>query len=121
MPNPTSSPVIIITGKYPPRPRENPPPHIGASKGLGLSITKILLNTFGAKVIAVSRTISDELKGLVGHSGSSDRLVFVQGDVADPLIPVKAVDTALTKWGRLDGLVLNAGTIDPLGKHVFAS
>lgn len=43
------------------------------------------------------------------------------GDVADPSISEKACETALQKFGRLDGLILNAGTLDPLGTpHAYS-
>lgn len=37
------------------------------------------------------------------------------GDVADSSISQQACATALEKFGRLDGVILNAGTLDPLG------
>ncbi|KAI5452537.1 hypothetical protein NCC49_000699 [Naganishia albida] len=93
-----SNPVIILTG---------------ASKGLGLSIASILLKQYSAKLVAVSRSVPEGLKQLIeSHKGNVE---IVTGDVADPSISEKACETALQKFGRLDGLILNAGTLDPLG------
>ncbi|KAH8081805.1 short-chain dehydrogenase [Filobasidium floriforme] len=94
------SPVIIVTG---------------ASKGLGLAITQILLSTFNAKIVAVSRSIPQELETLRSSSDHKERVEIVQGDVVSDETSAHAVKVALERFGRIDGLVLNAGTIDPLG------
>jgi NAD(P)-dependent dehydrogenase (short-subunit alcohol dehydrogenase family) len=38
------------------------------------------------------------------------------GDVSDPSIAAKAVALAHERWGRLDALVLNHGTLEPVKK-----
>jgi NAD(P)-dependent dehydrogenase (short-subunit alcohol dehydrogenase family) len=43
------------------------------------------------------------------------------GDVADSSISQQACATALEKFGRLDGVILNAGTLDPLGTYLSHS
>jgi NAD(P)-dependent dehydrogenase (short-subunit alcohol dehydrogenase family) len=88
----TQHPVAIITG---------------ASSGIGLGLTQALLER-GWRVVAVSRTISEsnELKP------SSD-LVLVSGDAGKKETAVKAVDTALKHFGRIDLLVNNAGIYIP--------
>jgi hypothetical protein len=92
-------------------------PSLGASKGLGLAISQILLSHFKATVVAVSRSIPTELDALRSESNEST-IEFVQGDVAQDSTSEKAVKLALEKYGRIDGLILNAGTIDPLGESV---
>lgn len=91
-----TSPVVIVTG---------------ASKGLGLTIAQILLTTFNASVIAVSRSLPEELKSLT----SLGKIEFVQGDATKEETSAQAVKFALDKFGKLDALILNAGTIDPIG------
>jgi NAD(P)-dependent dehydrogenase (short-subunit alcohol dehydrogenase family) len=88
----TQAPVAIVTG---------------ASSGIGLGLTQALLEQ-GWRVVAVSRTIgkSNELKP------SSD-LVLVSGDVGKKETAVKAVDTALKDFGRIDLLINNAGIYIP--------
>jgi NAD(P)-dependent dehydrogenase (short-subunit alcohol dehydrogenase family) len=88
----TQPPVAIITG---------------ASSGIGLGLTRALLEQ-GWRVVAVSRTISssNELKP------SSD-LVLVSGDAGKKETAVKVVDTTLKHFGRIDLLVNNAGIYIP--------
>ena len=79
----------------------------GASRGIGLEIAKEL--AIGNRIVALSRTITPELKKL-----ESPTLLLVQGDVTDDIAVDKVISTALEKWGKIDSLVLNAGTLDPL-------
>ncbi|KAJ7754241.1 hypothetical protein DFH07DRAFT_823390 [Mycena maculata] len=88
------SPTIILTG---------------ASKGIGLAVTTLLLNKFNANVVALSRTRTKELVAL-----ASDSLVLVDGDVTDPAAVRDAVAIALEHFSSIDGLVLNAATLAPL-------
>ena len=90
--NTTEQPVAIVTG---------------ASSGIGLGLTQALLER-GYRVVANSRSISrsKELK-------SSEDLVLVDGDVGKKEIALKAVETALKHFGRIDLLVNNAGIFIP--------
>jgi NAD(P)-dependent dehydrogenase (short-subunit alcohol dehydrogenase family) len=38
------------------------------------------------------------------------------GDMADPSVAPKAVELATSRWGRLDGVVVNHGTLEPVKK-----
>ncbi|TXT10174.1 uncharacterized protein COLE_04108 [Cutaneotrichosporon oleaginosum] len=93
------APVLIVTG---------------ASRGLGLAIARTLLATHGANVATLQRTLTPELKALAAEY--PDRLLTISGDVSKPEDNARAVDQTVAKWGRLTGLVLNAGTLDPMGK-----
>ena len=93
------SPVIILTG---------------ASRGLGLAIVRILLSRHHARVTTLSRTITPELRAVVDEYGTS-RLQVVQGDVGDIATNERVVKDTIERWGRLDGLVINAGSLEPLG------
>ncbi|KIK68063.1 hypothetical protein GYMLUDRAFT_155147 [Collybiopsis luxurians FD-317 M1] len=88
------SPVILVTG---------------ASKGIGLAVVSILLNKFNATCVTLSRSISPQLGNL-----ASDRLLALECDVADESAVQTCVGRALEKFQHIDGLILNAGTIDPL-------
>ena len=48
------------------------------------------------------------------ESQHKDRVVTLSGDIADPALAQRAVDLAVTTWGRLDGLIVNHGTLDPV-------
>jgi len=79
----------------------------GASSGMGLGITRALLER-GYRVVGNSRTISQsrELK-------SSADLVLVDGDIGKKETAVKVVDAALKHFDRIDLLVNNAGIYMP--------
>jgi len=79
----------------------------GASSGIGLGITRALLER-GYRVVANSRTISQsrELK-------PSADLVLVDGDIGKKETAVKVVDAALKHFDRIDLLVNNAGIYMP--------
>lgn len=85
----------------------------GASRGLGAAVTRSLVAE-GAKVLAAARTASaldvleDEMPGSV-HA--------VACDMRDREAVAALVDEAVTRFGRLDGVVNNAG-IAPAGKLV---
>jgi NAD(P)-dependent dehydrogenase (short-subunit alcohol dehydrogenase family) len=87
----------------------------GASKGLGLACARILLsNKFGASVVTISRSRTSELDKLAEEYGK--RLTILQGDISLEQVTSNAVSTAVKTYGSLDGLVLNAGTLHPLGR-----
>jgi len=79
----------------------------GASSGMGLGITRALLER-GYRVVANSRTISQsrELR-------PSADLVLVDGDIGKKETAVKVVDAALKHFDRIDLLVNNAGIYMP--------
>ncbi|WP_329372163.1 SDR family oxidoreductase [Streptomyces sp. NBC_00669] len=79
----------------------------GASKGIGLAVTRSLLAE-GAKVVAVSRRTSPELEELAGPG-----LLHVPADLMDPRAPGRVVDRAVDHFGGLDVLVNNAGGPPP--------
>ncbi|KAH9482720.1 putative oxidoreductase C30D10.05c [Psilocybe cubensis] len=81
----------------------------GASKGIGLEVTRILLQKFNANVIAISRTRTPELIQL-----GSDSLVIVESDVADEKALSNAISLGASRYHGIDALILNAGTLDPL-------
>jgi NAD(P)-dependent dehydrogenase (short-subunit alcohol dehydrogenase family) len=75
----------------------------GASSGIGLGITRALLD-HGYRVVGTSRSISKskELE-------SSSDLVLVDGDAGRKETAVKVAETAVKHFGRIDLLVNNAG------------
>jgi NAD(P)-dependent dehydrogenase (short-subunit alcohol dehydrogenase family) len=85
----------------------------GASRGIGY-FTALELAKRGAHVVAVARTVGglEELDDAIREAGSTATLVPL--DLAD----VKAIDTLggsiHERWGKLDILVANAGTLGPI-------
>jgi len=79
----------------------------GASSGMGLGITRALLE-HGYRVVANSRTIrqSKDLK-------ASADLILVDGDIGKKETAIKVVDAALKHFGRIDLLVNSAGIYMP--------
>lgn len=71
----------------------------GASRGIGLAVTKALARE-GVRVVAGARSI-DSL-GL-------DQVLPVRVDLADPDGPAALVERAVAEYGRLDHLVNNVG------------
>lgn len=80
----------------------------GGSRGIGAAIVKRLAAN-GMHVVAVARNmdklqaVCDEVKAA---NGSAEALVC---DIADPVAVAKMVEDTVTKHGRLDVLVNNAG------------
>jgi len=79
----------------------------GASSGMGLGITRALLE-HGYRVVANSRTISKS-KDL---KPSAD-LVLVDGDIGKRETAIKVADAAMKHFDRIDLLVNNAGIYIP--------
>lgn len=79
----------------------------GASKGIGLAVTRTLLEE-GARVVAVSRHKSNELAAL-----SAPGLRHVEADLSQPTAPAYAVERAREVFGGVDVLINNAGGPPP--------
>jgi NAD(P)-dependent dehydrogenase (short-subunit alcohol dehydrogenase family) len=77
----------------------------GASKGIGLAVTKALIAE-GARVIAGARTIGPDLQSLTEH-GAVDAVAI---DLATASGPQTLVDHA-AKYGGLDIVVNNVGAV----------
>ncbi|CAN9293647.1 unnamed protein product [Alternaria alternata] len=66
------------------------------------------------KLVLVSRTQS-ALEALQSEYGS-EKVAVLAGDMSDASLPEKAVALANEKWGRLDSLIINHGSLDPVKK-----
>jgi NAD(P)-dependent dehydrogenase (short-subunit alcohol dehydrogenase family) len=74
----------------------------GASKGIGLAVTRALIEE-GARVVAGARS-TESLKGL-------DRVTAVALDLGSPEGPARLIQRALDAHGRIDVLVNNVGAV----------
>jgi NAD(P)-dependent dehydrogenase (short-subunit alcohol dehydrogenase family) len=75
----------------------------GASQGIGAGAVQSFLDR-GYNVVANSRNISKS-----EAFKPSDRLALVDGNIGESAVAAKIVETAITKFGSIDGLVNNAG------------
>ena len=75
-----------------------------ASKGLGRA-TALALAAEGVKVVLNARNAValDEL------ADTLDDAVVLAGDISDPSLPARLIDTAVEHWGRVDIVIGNAG------------
>ncbi|KAF9154811.1 hypothetical protein BG015_011925 [Linnemannia schmuckeri] len=90
----------------------------GASRGIGRSIALLAIKNLNANVIGVARS-QVALQELSNHIETElqlkDRFKYVVGDITVESTASEIVDVASKSWGgRLDGLVLNAGILEPL-------
>ncbi|KAG0313048.1 hypothetical protein BGZ99_009130 [Dissophora globulifera] len=97
----------------------------GASRGIGRSVVLLVIQNLGANVIGVARS-KEALEQLSQHIENDlnlkDRFKFVVGDVTVESTSQESVALAMKSWsGKLDGLVLNAGVIDPIGSIATTS
>ena len=79
----------------------------GASQGIGLA-TALTLRAEGARVAAVSRSLSPELEAAM-----DDSLVHVAADLSTAHGPADAVGAVVARFGGVDILVNNAGGPPP--------
>ena len=75
----------------------------GASQGIGAGVVEAFLK-LGYSIVANSRNITD-----ASPFPTSPNLALVDGDIGDPNTATKIVETAISKFGRVDALVNNAG------------
>jgi NAD(P)-dependent dehydrogenase (short-subunit alcohol dehydrogenase family) len=76
----------------------------GASSGLGVQFAESL-HAAGASLVLVARR-ADRLEALAARL---DGAFAVPGDLGEADVPQRVVDAALARFGRIDGLVNNAG------------
>jgi NAD(P)-dependent dehydrogenase (short-subunit alcohol dehydrogenase family) len=79
----------------------------GASQGIGAALVNAFLDR-GYNVVANSRNITK-----ANPFPASANLALVDGDIGDPKAAAKVVDTSLSRFGRTDVLINNAGIFIP--------
>ncbi len=77
----------------------------GASSGIGAAIARRLAG-LGAGIVVNSASSVQAGTRIAAELGDA---VYVQGDIGDPATGAALVAAAEQRWGRLDGLVNNAG------------
>lgn len=94
----------------------------GGSRGIGLAITERLLGDgFDVAILATREAPTEILDRLRELAGSTGRVRYTRGSVADLDDHHRFVDDAVTAWGRLDVLVNNAGVAPSARTDILAA
>ncbi|MGY4383105.1 L-fucose dehydrogenase [Pedobacter sp. UYP24] len=86
----------------------------GGAKGIGEGIVSVLARE-GAIPVIVGRNESDNLKAADKIKATGANCFQVVAELADPAAAEKAIAAVVEQFGRIDGLVNNAGVNDGVG------
>jgi len=86
----------------------------GGAKGIGAAVVNALANE-GAIPVVIGRNESDNRKVVTGIVKNGGQAFQVVAELKDPEQCSAAVDRVLEHYGRIDGLVNNAGVNDGVG------
>jgi len=86
----------------------------GGAKGIGAAIAE-LLGQEGAQVVIVGRKAADNQKKLDEIVQAGGKAYAVQAELNDPAKSKVVIDEVLARFGRIDGIVNNAGHNDGVG------
>ncbi|SMQ49024.1 unnamed protein product [Zymoseptoria tritici ST99CH_3D7] len=89
----------------------------GASRGIGLAIANYLLKA-EHNLVLVSRT-AEPLQKL--ESQYPQQVAVLAKSLSEAEVPQSAVDLALSRFSRLDGVIVNHGVLDPVQRIVDTS
>ena len=84
-------------------------------QGIGLAVCHYLLQKpQSSKLVIVARN-KQQLEDIKSQY-PNDQVQVLPGDLTDYSLGKKAVELAVSKWGKLDGMVLNHGTLGPVDR-----
>src|SRR5258705_573075 len=86
----------------------------GGAKGIGEGIVKVLAKE-GAIPVIIGRNEKDNLETLAAIEASGGKCAQVAAELMQPAACEKAVKAVIEKFGRIDGVVNNAGANDGIG------
>lgn len=86
----------------------------GGAKGIGEGIVKVLAAE-GAIPVIIGRGEADNLKAVEAVEAAGHKAYQVVAELTDPNACENAVNEVIAKFGRIDGLVNNAGVNDGVG------
>ena len=82
----------------------------GGSRGIGRAAAVLLAKAGCLGITLVSRTYAGDGEAAQRELEALGAQVnYVEGDISDPAVAKRAVDSTVERWGRLDILVNNAG------------
>jgi L-fucose dehydrogenase len=86
----------------------------GGAKGIGLGIAHMLIRE-GAVPVLVGRNEADNLRALDELLQQGGKAGSTTAELSDPHQCKQAVEAIVQTWGRIDGLINNAGVNDGVG------
>jgi L-fucose dehydrogenase len=86
----------------------------GGAKGIGEGICQVLAHEKAIPVI-VGRNQSDNLHALAAIQNSGGTGFAIEAELSDPAQCAYAIEATVQQYGRIDGLVNNAGANDGIG------
>jgi len=86
----------------------------GGSKGIGLGIVESLIRE-GAKPVIITRNKASVDEVLIDFKKQNIEVFYALAELTDPEQCKRAVAEVVEKYGRIDGLVNNAGVNDGVG------
>ncbi|GGH01684.1 SDR family oxidoreductase [Mucilaginibacter phyllosphaerae] len=86
----------------------------GGARGIGKGIT-VLLAKEGAIPVIISRTEAENIKTAEEIEAFGGKAYHIQAELSDPEACRAAVEKVIQQFGRIDGLVNNAGENDGVG------
>jgi L-fucose dehydrogenase len=86
----------------------------GAAKGIGAAIVKVLAAE-GALPIIIGRNEGDNLKLVNEIKALGQQVDFVTAELTNPEASKQVVETVIGRYGKIDGLINNAGVNDGVG------
>ncbi len=86
----------------------------GGAKGIGEGIVKVLAAE-GAIPVIIGRNEADNKKVIDAVQAAGGKASQVTAELTQPAECEKAIQLVVEKWGRIDGLVNNAGVNDGVG------
>jgi L-fucose dehydrogenase len=86
----------------------------GGAKGIGEGIATLLAKEKAIPVI-IGRNEDDNVKAVKTIEGSGGEAYYVTAELTEPAACEKCIQAVMDKFGRIDGLVNNAGVNDGVG------
>jgi NAD(P)-dependent dehydrogenase (short-subunit alcohol dehydrogenase family) len=86
----------------------------GGSKGIGNGICKVLVQE-GAIPVIIGRNEQDVIKAVNTIKDNGGQVFYALAELTDQVACKNAMDSVIKEFGRIDGLVNNAGVNDNVG------